>query len=323
MIYSDCPLYFLKSKKRLKYLLHINDDKLFEQAFICNLITPYIDTKKHSRLIEPPKPDLKIIQHRIKVMLGKINVPNNIFSGVKGRSYVDNAQLHSGVRYLYKVDLTAFFPSIKRNTVYNFFYNDLQCSPDVSEILTNLTTVNLLKTTSSDTNTIADFMKAKGIRSFNHLISGSPTSQILSYLVNKSMFDELQNLSNENRVTMSVYVDDLTFSSSTKISYRFKSQIHKTIKKYDYRVSTHKVKSYSKRYPKLVTGVVIDSNGNLVIKNSLRYKIIEELGLQKKRQNTHLDVNRLRGLVTAARQVSPHSFPSVRAFAFTKIDSTN
>ena len=135
--YSDCPLYGLQSKKMLKRLLHIEDSKLTKQDYIASLVSPYIDKSGKPRLIEPPREELKAIQKRLKKLLGKIVVPDNVFSGIKGRSYADNAKMHmgSGRRNLFKIDLTAFFPSIDRDTVYRFFSEDLNCSSDVAQIL--------------------------------------------------------------------------------------------------------------------------------------------------------------------------------------------
>lgn len=105
--------------------------------------------------------------------------------------------MHLGdcARNLYKIDLTAFFPSIRRETVYRFFFEELCCSPDVAAILTNLTTVDLTKLDQRNLADVYDFLANKGVNCYNHLISGAPTSQILSYLVNHKMFDELQLLS--------------------------------------------------------------------------------------------------------------------------------
>ena len=96
MKYSDCPLYGLQSKKMLKRLLHIEDSKLTKQDYIASLVSPYIDKSGKPRLIEPPREELKAIQRRLKKLLGKIVVPDNVFSGIKGRSYADNAKMHMG-----------------------------------------------------------------------------------------------------------------------------------------------------------------------------------------------------------------------------------
>lgn len=185
LIYTDCPLYGLKSKKLLKRLLRINNNQMMRQTHIASLVSPYIDKSGKPRLIEPPHEELKIIQKRIKNCLGQIIVPDNVFSGVKGKSYADNARFHLGNnrRNLYKIDLTAFFPSITRDTVYHFFAEDLLCSPDVAQFLTNLTTIDLGKSSAKNIDEIYEFLKRKNVSSYNHLISGAPTSQILSYLV--------------------------------------------------------------------------------------------------------------------------------------------
>ena len=246
-----------------------------KQERVASMISPYVDRSKKPRLIEPPQAELKAVQKRIKTLLGKIEVPNNVFSGIKGRSYSDNALMHLGdcARNLYKIDLTAFFPSIRRETVYRFFFEELCCSPDVAAILTNLTTVDLTKLDQRNLADVYDFLASKGVNCYNHLISGAPTSQILSYLVNHKMFDELQLLSEKNNMTMTVYVDDVVFSSKCKISSEFRKSVLALIKKYDYQISRKKVKGYSKTYPKLVTGVIIDSEGKATIKNSLRKKM--------------------------------------------------
>ena len=318
MIYTDCPLYGLKSKKLLKRLLRINNNQMMKQPYVASLVSPYIDKSGKPRLIEPPHEELKIIQKRIKNCLGRIIVPDNVFSGVKGKSYADNARLHVGNnrRNLYKIDLTAFFPSISRDTVYRFFAEDLLCSPDVAQLLANLTTIDLGKSSAKNIDEIYEFLKGKDVSCYNHLISGAPTSQILSYLVNHQMFDEMQKLADDNAITMTVYVDDVTFSSENRISKDFRNKIIAIIRKYNYQISRKKVKRYTKLYPKLVTGVIIDATGKPVLKNSMRQKIILAYNdLKTNPENADLRM-RLRGLLIAARQVNKDAFPTIYKFAF-------
>lgn len=318
LIYTDCPLYGLKSKKLLKRLLRINNNQVMKQPYIASLVSPYIDKSRKPRLIEPPHEELKIIQKRIKNCLGRIIVPDNVFSGVKGKSYADNARFHVGNnrRNLYKIDLTSFFPSITRDTVYRFFAEDLLCSPDVAQLLADLTTIDLGKSSAKNIDEIYEFLKEKNVSSYNHLISGAPTSQILSYLVNHQMFDEMQKLADDNGITMTVYVDDVTFSSENRISKNFRDKIIAIIRKYNYQISRKKVKRYTKLYPKLVTGVIIDTTGNPVLKNSMRQKIILAYNdLKTNPENADLRM-RLRGLLIAARQVNKDAFPTIYKFAF-------
>ena len=318
MKYKDCPLYSLKSKKLLRYLLGIKDGRFLEQTYVASLIEPYIDTSSKPRLIEPPSTELKLLQKRIKNMLGKIEVPENVFSGIKGRSYADNARFHIGnnPRFLFKIDLTAFFPSISRESVRSFFLSDLKCSPDVATILTNLTTIDLSKARMRNPQEIYDFLSAKNVKCTNHLISGAPTSQILSYLVNHKMFDEMQNQADKSSIIMTVYVDDVTFSCDQRISREFKRRILKIVEEYGFQTANSKVRTYTKNYPKLVTGVIIDPNGHLTVKNSLRKSIIDEHDKLRNNPDNFQSRQRLRGLVTAARQVDRNAFPAVHRYAF-------
>ena len=177
-------------------------------------------------------------------------------------------------------------------------------------------TIDLKKLNQSNLLEVYDFLANKGVKCYNHLISGAPTSQILSYLVNHKMFDELQSLSDKNNVTMTIYVDDVVFSSEHKISSEFRQSVLSLIKKYNYQVSRKKVKGYSKTYPKLVTGVIINSEGKATIKNALRKKIVVEYEHLRNNPTDTKSRQRLRGLVTAARQVDKSAYPNIRKFAF-------
>lgn len=318
MDYTDCPLYNLKSKKHLRLLLSIKGTNLTKQKSIAAMVSPYIDYSSKPRLIEPPKFELKVVQRRIKNMLAKIEVPNNVYSGIRGRSYVDNAKMHSGNcrRNLFKIDLTAFFPSITRETVYRFFAVDLLCSPDVAEILTNLTTIDIEKSHAENMASIYKFLSDKGVSCTNHLISGAPTSQIMSYLVNHAMFDEMQKVSDTNGIKMTVYVDDVTFSSENRISANFERVIFSIVHKYGYQLSRKKIRKYTRSYPKLVTGVVIDSTGNLIVRNAMRKKIMDEFAYLGQHPDDMKSKQRLKGLLTAARQIDEQTFPNIYRMCF-------
>ena len=132
------------------------------------------------------------------------------------------------------------------------------------------------------------------------------------------MFDELQLLSDQNEVKMSIYVDDVVFSSEHKISLQFRKSVLAIVRKYNYRVSQEKVKWYSRTYPKLVTGVIINSKGRATIKNSLRRKIVAEYMHLRNNPNDTKSRQRLQGLVSAARQIDKSAYPNIRNFALNR-----
>lgn len=82
----------------------------------------------------------------------------------------------------------------------------MNCSSDVAEILTNLTTIDLGKAKMHNRDDVLLFLESKNVSCHNHLIFGAPTGQIMSYLVNCRMFDEMQALADNNHAVMTVYV---------------------------------------------------------------------------------------------------------------------
>ena len=126
----------------------------------------------------------------------------------------------------------------------------------------------------------------------------------------------MQKVADANEAVMTVYIDDVVFSSANKISAYFKERILGIIKKYGYHVSKSKVKIYSKTHPKLVTGVVIDASGKPVIKNSIRLKIIKEFRYLRNSPDDLNSRRRLKGLLSAAHQVDKSVFPSIYKYVF-------
>ena len=206
MDYERCPLYQMKSKKRLFHFLGIKDKDFLKDDYVSKCYTPYVEKKIKNdkmklRLIEPPRDDLKAIQNRIKKALHLIPVPPYVFSGIKNRSYAQNALFHVGNKCVVKLDLTAFFPSVAREKVYRFFLDDLETSPDIAALLTNFTTVNIDKSATRAIDDVNEFFTEKKVKTRSHLVSGAPTSQMLSYFVNHHMFDEIHEYaSSHNRI---------------------------------------------------------------------------------------------------------------------------
>ena len=294
------------------------DKKFFKQSYCLKEYSPFLKEQNgKKRLIENPSKNLKRIQSVIKKYLSELDIPENVFSGVVRRSYVTNAKYHQDANYLLVTDISGFFPSISREKVFNFFKKKLNCSTDISSVLTNLTTININSSYFRNYDNISAFLNSKKIKTFNHLVSGAPTSQLLSYLANIDLFDELQNLSNKYKIKMSIYVDDVTFSSQYPIPKFFKNKVERIFNRYGYNLSKSKVKYFDSKEVKLVTGIAITPNHKMKIKNSLSRRTI--LSLKKyKKDPTQEEELRLKGLVTACRQIDKSSFPSIKRYVFDK-----
>ena len=308
-MYQNCPLYAIQSKKMLLQALGVQDKRWQKHTFVQQNISPFIDGTTKKRLVEAPSQQLKVIQKRIKNALIKCDFPEYVFSGIKGRSYIDNAEKHAGSLFVYKIDVSAFFPNTSRDKVYRFFLTQLNNSPDVANILTNLCTSDLSRGLKNK-DEIDAFLKEKGITQVNHLCTGASPSPILSYLVNQAMFGEMKDLCDVNGISMTIYVDDTIFSSDKEISAKVRSKILDIVAKHGYKVSIKKVKYYKANEVKKITGVIIRSDGALDIPNKLRYKIKSRLNTHKETGESN-DLNKLAGCVVAARQIDRSAYPSV------------
>ncbi len=306
MEYKKCYLYGLKSKKKLLELLHIDRKVYCKSSFINCKINPYIEINKNNkkRLIEAPSDDLKNIQKIILKSLQLIDVPDYVYSGVKDKCYIQNAGAHSNKKYLFKIDISKFFPNINRNKIYKFYLDKLQTSPDVANILTNLSTIDLdLKNQENKSmKKVNEFINDTHIKQRNHLITGSPISSIMSYFGNVDMFAEMNTLSLKYDITMTVYVDDVVFTSNKRIPFFFRKEILEIINKNAYDVSIKKCKWYNKLETKKVTGVILDRNGKMQVPNKLMLKThnyIEEI----KKGNT-ANINKLQGCLVVANSIN-------------------
>lgn len=149
------------------------------------------DGLMRERIINPSHGRLKVIQKRLqKNILQKIVLPSYTFGGVKKRDNVMNAELHKGKKYKFITDLRSFFPSVSNKMVYDMFVGQ-GCSHDVAKCLTRLTTF-------------------KG-----HLPQGVSTSSTIANLTFLKTGNRLKEFAELNGLIFSIFVDDLTMSSSS------------------------------------------------------------------------------------------------------------
>lgn len=314
MDYSNCPLFGMQKKSDLYAHLHLNAN-LAKKHFIESTIQPrLIEKNKKQRLVECSyHPAILYAQKQVLLDLQKLIFPDYLYSGLKGRSYIDNARRHQHCNYLFKLDIKSFFPSIKRNNVYRLFHEDLNCSPDVCTILCDLTTINLNDYPADSIAAVKSFLDSKGIDTYNHLLTGASPSITLSFLANRNMFDELNNLSNKYDITFSVYVDDLFFSSKHKIPSWFIQKAITTITKYGYNISKHKKRYYRNTDYKEITGVIITPEHKLTIKHKHHFKVASKLKVIKI-NNDYSVVPSLLGSISAAQQIDCSLFTSLNTY---------
>jgi RNA-directed DNA polymerase len=180
-------------------------------------VKKYKDGTIKKRIMHPSVGALKAIQKSIKKnILAPIPLPREIHGGVKKRSNITNAKPHKGNKYIFTTDLQDFYPNISNESVYGTFLS-LGFSNHLSHSLTKLTTWKYA------------------------LPQGTPTSTHISNLVFLKVDYELIQLCNDNNITYTRYVDDLTFSSPTDFKHLL-NEILEIIIKHDFKVNYRKTK---------------------------------------------------------------------------------
>ncbi|RQO37215.1 hypothetical protein DBR37_03230 [Herminiimonas sp. KBW02] len=232
---ESSPLYRLSNKRKLADLLGVEPSKILglKKSAICSQYKIFKD-KQTSRFITEPHSDLLLVHRRLLDLLTRIQCPPYLHSARKKHSYKTNAEAHQHSSAVLKIDIRKFFPSVKFHYVYDFFKNEMSCAPDISTILAKLCTVTTLKF---------------GI----HLPTGSCISPLLSFLVNKVMFDEIDALCRAHDCKFTLYVDDMTISGD-KASRALLTSIAMIIHRFGY--GYHKIKTYH-QVPTVITGLVV------------------------------------------------------------------
>jgi hypothetical protein len=223
---------------------------------------------------------LKPAGKRIHKLLARVVTPDYLHSARKGNSYLTNARSHRADAATVKIDVKRFFQSVRRKTVYEFFFTVMRCRKDVAGLLADILTFN------------------------GRLPTGSSASPIISYYAFKRMFDELYALAQKQRLVMTCYVDDMTFSG-VKANSGFLYAAHKVIAAYGRK--SHKMKVFGPNQPKVITGLCNTPEGERV-PNKLHLKISEGFEGLKAATSDEAALKALRpllGRMEAARQIDP------------------
>ncbi len=153
--------------------------------------------KKDGSIRQPldAREPLKGIQRRIKErILDKVVFPEYLTGSLKGRDARANTMLHVGAAVVLSEDIANFFPSTKDSLILRIWRDFFGFAPDVSEILTKLTTKD------------------------GELPQGACTS---SHLANLAFWREehvLYESFNAKGIAYSRYVDDVSVSSTRRLS---------------------------------------------------------------------------------------------------------
>ena len=284
----ESPLYAMNRLRDLSNLLGISPSALNRLRSDVNY-REWVQRKpgRKPRLIEEPHNDLAYGQRRIQALFAEIATPDWLKSGKRGIRPIDNATEHSNHPYVANVDIESFFQSTKREFLFKALQHEFQIAPNVAS-------------------TMADILTYKG-----HIPTGTSTSQFSAFWAYKASFDTIFHLSRVTDVTMSLWVDDITFSSDKPISEDWIKTVNNVLRKVDLRLKAKKTKRYNSREFKVVTGIAISPSGEFRVKNAKRKEILDILDGRAVENLSHKETLSLLGKLSAQRQIEPAFFDSM------------
>ncbi len=288
---QDSGLYNIGTKKRLAERLQISLNELTKFSDNTNYRIFNINKNGKDREIQAPTLRLDIIQTRIASLLVRIATPEYLHSGIKKKSNITNAKAHIGNHPVLTMDIRNFYPSITKKSIYHFFLDSMKSSPDVAGILAELCTYN------------------------DHIPTGSRISMPLSFWVNFKMYNQLQQLCIRQNITMSIFVDDLTFSGPS-VNKLIKKKVERIITNSGLVVHPKKTRLYRYDEPKLITGVIV--NGVSINVRNEHHKAIYTLFADIKQVDNDVVLKELQekliGRLSAAGQIEPLFKTRIKSF---------
>jgi hypothetical protein len=203
------------------------------------------------RVIAHPAKELKALQLWISNrLLANVPIHDTVFSYRQGRGIRDNAEAHRKNNFLLRLDLTDFFPSIKRDDVRRFLVS-------VSD--------SLPFQLNDDDRTVVALLAARK----TGLAIGAPSSPAISNAILFPFDEEWSNRAADQVVTYTRYADDLYFSTnSPNILEKIPLQVATTLRHLPWpRLSLNVDKTIftSRKRERRVTGLVLTSRNEISI----------------------------------------------------------
>jgi len=252
---NQSPLYKLQTRRKLASLFDLSVVELERLAKKPDNYRVFTIGKEKGkpRQVEEPKPRLERIHRRLFNLLRRIEPPEYLHSGTKGKSYITNAKTHIGSDTLITLDIQKFFPSTCGWHVFEFFHDVMHCSRDVAGLLTRISTCH------------------------DHVPTGSCLSQVIAFYAHYSMFEEIHSLTSSMNLVMTCYVDDLAISGKNA-NKAVLHEIRCILQKRGLRSHPKKESVFRRGVPKEITGSIVLDNG-LKLPNRKHEKIHNEIRL--------------------------------------------
>ena len=217
------------------------------------------------RLIEQPKPRLKLIQRQIlNEILSMVPAHVAVHGFVPGRSIRSFAAPHAGRDAVLRMDLQDFFPSIGRARIQTVF-RLLGYPEPVADLLGGLCT-NLAPRAAFASLEAHRRRTAHEVYGRSHLPQGAPSSPALANICCHRVDGRLSGLSAASGVTYTRYADDLAFSGDSvfaRSAQRFAAHVGAIVAEEGLSVNFRKTRLMRQGVRQSLAGIVVNESANI------------------------------------------------------------
>jgi len=247
---------------------------------------------KSDRTIEQPSKELKLLQRwLVRQVFDPLPTHQCAHAYIKKKSIFTNALVHRRSRYLSRLDLKDFFPSLTRS--------------DVERLLkSNHPAIRGAPLGDSDFRLIGSL-----VCRFNRLTIGAPSSPTISNKLMYSLDERLSQIARNHTVKYSRYADDLYFSSSQRdVLFAVCNEVENTISKSrSPKLTINRSKTFhtSRKRRMAITGLLITPGNKISVGRELKRKIRALAHNAKNEKITAKDLNWLRGMVAFVASIEP------------------
>lgn len=255
---------------------------------------------KSDRKIEQPSKELKLLQRWVvKRIFDQLPTHPFAHAYVRGRSIGTNAHVHKGCRFISRLDLENFFPSLTAMDVELLLKQNSKL-PDGSNL-------------SDEDIRIVCALSCR----FGRLTIGAPSSPAISNKLLYGIDARLAQISDGYDVKYTRYADDLYFSSSRpKVLYEvcrkaedvFKETVNPLL-----RINRKKTYHASRKKRMAVTGLRITPDGKVSVGHELKRRIRVLSHKASKNAIGEKELYWLRGMLAYVSSVEPHFVELVRS----------
>ena len=208
---------------------------------------------KGTRIIHAPIKPIKDMQLKLAAALHSCyRPPVSVHGYVRARSILSNAKIHSRKRWVLRIDIKEFFPSINYGRVRGVFMAyPFNYSSEVATLLAQICC------------------------HANELPHGAPTSPIIANLICRGLDKELLSLAQREHCHYSRYCDDLIFSATRKVfssalvkqdeqgSTEAGPEITAIITRHGFHINSEKTSLRPQAQRQMVTGLVVNAKPNI------------------------------------------------------------